>query len=774
MVFRPDNDTTPDVRKLQLQLSQVQSTLNGPNGVLAQLQQNQQTISSLLQSQTTTIPAPVANLLYNGEIGHSVNTWYDDTYHLDEFIAKQAAWWWSHNGPVNAQTFTAVVVANEIPLPAHGMTTGTRIQFTNSGGGLPGGLSAGTNYFVIVIDSDTISVALTEAQAFVPTVYAVSVGGTGTQTVQQVLDELAQTPGSEADASLKSWVPNTTAPINVYNPNYCRWDSENGEAQITGLSTLDQKLPTNFIDASTPLTRVSMVAALANSFIEVPDNYQLGAGIWDNTVGQNKFLEGDVGFTATFVGTPDVPTGKTRKFRALLTSDRGFQILSSEVTVNSTPAVLDADHYIVMGWGQQAGQLQVDIYEHYDPGGAGDEYRLIGQVSASTSFIYQGGYIAVVPDYPTPTGSTRSSTYLTSIGDLSSLAINGVSFQWSTVNFPIEIPNNYNKANTTGSQWLRIFQSVPLDLYITSVITDGSATITIPDGAINSADFDAGGYGAGSSPYSTGAPGETLYFGLAVQVYDSDDALLATTSIDTVTSNTSIDLADTVAAGSLRKIRILGGGFHGLLVDKIHLGFQQNTSYAPNANDNRTLQPVAAPTSSDQGGVGGGGTGGGIVCVAGDTPIKMSYGAWKQIKTCRPGYMWASPGLKPNILLDLIPGFGWVRGVTTANGCYVEATDTERFVVDENNDNGTPLSHLREGDCVLTEIDGRVERSEIVEITGLLGKIEVYTPNLSDNRLFIGGRVRLSWWQKLKYWLTGRRPYGGFVLHNAKEPPAEP
>lgn len=752
----------PETRELQLQVSDLQNQIGGSGGVLSQLATNQQNIASLLVTRVSTPPAPVGNLLYNGELGFSINAWFDNAY-VTSFTAKQCAFFWSDNAPAVLQTFTAVTVANEIPIPGHSYTTGCSIQFTNTGGALPTNLIAGTTYYAIYLTPNTISVALTVADAFTGTVLIIPTSGTGTQTIQQVLDETVQNLPSATNRSLRSFEP-STPPAAGYDPHYCRWDNEAGEAQITGTMSLDQRLPSNMVDATTPLARVSLIAARTSANIEIPATCLFGAGIWDNTLGRNCFLPGDIGFAAEFVGTP-TPGGVTRQFRALLTSDRGYQTLSPVVTVSNTPADLDSTHYIGMSWGQQSGQLQVNLYE-YVPSLA--SYRLLTQISSQTSFIYEGAFEAEVPGWPSTTGPNRDATFITSTGNMSAIAINGVSAAWTTINFPIAIPNNYNKALTTGHQWLRLWLSQPMNLRASGVVSDGSTTIIVPDSVFNSAAFDAGGYGTGSTNAAC------LYVGLVTQVFDENDVLLATTSIASVASNTSITLADVIPSGVRRKIRVIGGGFHGLLVDKINLGFQQNTSYIQNAVDTRYLQPVAAPTSSDQGTVGDGGSGGGPRCVAAATPIKAGWAddAWNQIQYMRPGGLWASPGLKKNILIDLKPGMDRCRLVRTANGARIRCTDTERFVVDSLDENGTMLAYLRVGDSVLTDEDGAVVSSKIVEI-GPLGELEmVYTPVLSDNRIFIAGEhVEPMWYVTLWRWLRrGHVPKRvSYLLHNRKD-----
>jgi len=746
----------------QSDLRRVEILGNADASGIAQLQHDfnnlSDVVNGILLYQANAYSVPVGNLLFNGEMGHSVNSWYDAAYVVND-TARECAFFYSHNKPAEAMTFgTADVSTNVLTLTGHGFTTGCTVDLINGGGGLPTGLAVSTTYFVIYLTANTISLATTigNAQTGTATAITASTGGNGNTIQQQLISTDART--SSTNNELKT-IAHTT-----YNPRYSRWDSSNGQGNLTGTMSIDVLMPQNNVDATTALARVSLIAARLNEYIEIPETASMAAGIWDNTSGQRKFLEGNIGFDAELVGA----TGAVeRRFKILLTSDRGFSLLSSEITIANSPTTLSATNYIAMSWYQQAGQLQVDIYERYDPSGI-NEYRLVSQVSSATSYIYEGGYLSVVAGYPTATGDTRSATYFTSTTppDMSDLAINAVAPAWDTVNFPIEVPNNYNKALTTNREWVRIWMTVAANIWITSgVTTDGTDTITIPAGIINTAAFASGGYGTGSS---------SLYYLLGAEVYDSDDVLLLSTVIADPVSDTSLVLNGAVAAGTDRKLRIVAGGFQGILIDKVHLGYQQNTSYAPNAMDNRTLQPVAAPDGSSQGGTGSGGSGGGInPCVIGSTPIEMSDGEYRRIDACKQLDMWASDGLQPNVLLKLKRSLAkvQVRRVRSANGCEVICTDGESFVTDPSNiGKGTFLSHLRVGDSVLTKIDGRIEQSTISEISSHLGQEWVYTPSLSNTHIFFGGYAsKATGFEKVKnMFRSGKRQ---FVLHNAKPPP---
>lgn len=93
----------------------------------------------------------------------------------------------------SAGTFTAA--ASDICTKvAHGMLTGLKVQVSNSGGALPGGLAAATDYYVIKLSADTFSLASSLVNAVAGTAINITDAGTGTQTV---------TPTAIAGASFK-------------------------------------------------------------------------------------------------------------------------------------------------------------------------------------------------------------------------------------------------------------------------------------------------------------------------------------------------------------------------------------------------------------------------------------------------------------------------------------------------------------------------------------------------------------------------------------------
>lgn len=103
-------------------------------------------------------------------------------------------------GEADDDTLTAV---------AHGLLTGDGpVRVSNSGGALPGGLAAATDYYVIRVDDDMIKLATSRANAVNRVAIALSTDGTGTQTLSDTADTTRITwqshglLGNEADGAV--------------------------------------------------------------------------------------------------------------------------------------------------------------------------------------------------------------------------------------------------------------------------------------------------------------------------------------------------------------------------------------------------------------------------------------------------------------------------------------------------------------------------------------------------------------------------------------------
>lgn len=86
-----------------------------------------------------------------------------------------------------AFTFTADNATETFTKTAHGLETGDGpIRVSNSGGALPSGLSAGTDYWVIKTGANTFKLATSFANAIAGSNLLISTDGTGTQTLSAV------------------------------------------------------------------------------------------------------------------------------------------------------------------------------------------------------------------------------------------------------------------------------------------------------------------------------------------------------------------------------------------------------------------------------------------------------------------------------------------------------------------------------------------------------------------------------------------------------------
>ena len=81
-------------------------------------------------------------------------------------------------------TYTADNTTDTLTATAHVLQTGDGpLRTTNSGGGLPGGLAVGTDYFAIRTGANTFKLATTRANALLGTAIDITTNGTGTQTI---------------------------------------------------------------------------------------------------------------------------------------------------------------------------------------------------------------------------------------------------------------------------------------------------------------------------------------------------------------------------------------------------------------------------------------------------------------------------------------------------------------------------------------------------------------------------------------------------------------
>lgn len=93
-------------------------------------------------------------------------------------------WQFEEDVIASAGTFTAVATTNILTKSSHGFRTGIKVRVSNSGGALPTGLVAATDYYVIKIDADTFYLSASLLGALNGTaIIDITTNGTGTNTV---------------------------------------------------------------------------------------------------------------------------------------------------------------------------------------------------------------------------------------------------------------------------------------------------------------------------------------------------------------------------------------------------------------------------------------------------------------------------------------------------------------------------------------------------------------------------------------------------------------
>jgi hypothetical protein len=131
---------------------------------------------------STTVPAFMSQTL-GSTLANSQSLGYYGQ-ELWVFCTDTAAW--IKQGPTalatfSAKTFTNTGSANEITVTGHGLNTGDGpFQLTTSGT-LPTGLALATNYWVVVVDANTLQLSTTLANAIAGTVVTITAStGSGT------------------------------------------------------------------------------------------------------------------------------------------------------------------------------------------------------------------------------------------------------------------------------------------------------------------------------------------------------------------------------------------------------------------------------------------------------------------------------------------------------------------------------------------------------------------------------------------------------------------
>jgi hypothetical protein len=146
---------------------------------------------------------------------------------------------------INANTFTASSSSGLLLTYTNDFNTLTKVRFTNSGGALPTGLTAGVDYYLVRVSATTARVATTLANAIAGTVIAFTDAGTGTHTL--TIQQRAQ-DGVGCEAFFVVQTAPTGGGPNLTASDYTNQDGTTGRAF--------QGSPTNGAAADAYATRI--------------------------------------------------------------------------------------------------------------------------------------------------------------------------------------------------------------------------------------------------------------------------------------------------------------------------------------------------------------------------------------------------------------------------------------------------------------------------------------------------------------------------------------
>lgn len=160
------------------------------------------------------------------------------TYMRDQEVV---AWHEHVFGGNNSKSFNSAssVGSNQITISSHGYATGDAVTYDAVGGEVVGGLVDGTEYFVLVVDSNTIKLAATKPQALVSaTITLADASSASTQQLRQdsVCESAIVIPGTNEDElwlSIKRTVDGTTRRyVEVMSTKF---DTTRGSDKVTSI-----------------------------------------------------------------------------------------------------------------------------------------------------------------------------------------------------------------------------------------------------------------------------------------------------------------------------------------------------------------------------------------------------------------------------------------------------------------------------------------------------------------------------------------------------------
>lgn len=226
-----------------------------------------------------------------------------------------------------------------------------------------------------------------------------------------------------------------------------RWDTVNGWTEA-GSNTADKfdtalPLPINLVRSGLRFYFRAIVARRTGTLANT-NPLRIGFGVWDNTVNQQKFIEGgNLSLTVEPVGATG---GTAYQYKVFGVLDSGLMIETNIISIANGNANLSTFNYNRLVWSKAGNILDYVIYRS-----SGGTVKKIFTVSnGARSYNDYGNYDeGIIGNFPTA-GTRRAIAYAESefvLGDEDA---------WQSVSGYVDVPPTYDSSQTTGKQWIRI------------------------------------------------------------------------------------------------------------------------------------------------------------------------------------------------------------------------------------------------------------------------------------------------------------------------------
>lgn len=686
------------MKKEQTQFNDILFLLNQQQVAIDEINSN-----PVFQPQVTpNTPVPntpqAVNMLRNASFSHSWKSW-DNTAATDN-TRYECAWLYSHPNVANQVmylqrtsstgggallTLGAVSTgADTITITGHGLYTGLGCMVSGS---IPAGLSVATPYWVIRVDANTIQLASS---------YANAIAGTE-------IDLTSTTTGGNLvfNYTLKDSSSTTFSPI------YSIWQipgTFSGTSSINQGYTLDAPLTGEEPMASPGYTLYGVFnCAKASQYVTAPANARLGCGLYAKQGSTWDYLTGAYTITGTIRGTV-TGGGVTREYKVNVTTNRGFTVNTSTLSVANAPTDADfaAGSGVVLSW-PKALNYGVSSYDVYRL--TSGTYKLLIKITNGvTTYIDNGVFLPnTVSGFPSA-DFTGLYAYTASIPNvLTNLAVNAISPSWDTIPYAIRVPANYDLSTTDLSlkQWIRWnvtgLTNNKWDVYLTDAIVElDEVTVTSAAGQ-----FTSDMVGLDVTIYAPGFITGDTYTG-TVASYTSATEIVVTPAVDLM------EVADTPVPSTT----IHGGApLNSMVIDLAHCSYGANAIFAFNSEDfNGTHgNPPCVPNGSGQGGTGtvfptpGDGQ---PTCVWIEQEVSMVEGIGAvevKAKDVEKGDVLVDCAGNVNLVEDYVYHVDEIYETVTENGFSAVTTLTHKYFCNADDKQGIMLMNLRVGDEVLTK-----------------------------------------------------------------------